>query len=270
MNIVSFSEQSPFDSIRRFDAEGHEFWLARELMKIMGYSKWDAFLSAIEKAIENMDLAGDNVKNNASDYKEPSGKTKQERLNYRLSRYGAYMVALACDGRKIEVALAKKYFAIKAREAEIIIPQQNEKLALVELQNENLRLEIEALKLKTNYTERRNAIAQLQGAQFLALLDGRPDAVIEQIEKITETVVIQNGRSVTFTGKSTAQVAKQYGFKTGKEFELWLKKNKAEHLICQGMRAVQAPYIPEENLAEIKKLFAEKRQNTSRQLNIGE
>lgn len=50
---------------------------------------------------------------------------------------------------------------------------------------------------------------------------------------------------------------KELGFKTGKEFEHWLIRNKQEHLICQGMRAVQAPYIPEENIKEIKRLFSQ-------------
>lgn len=270
MNIVSFSEQSPFDSIRRFDEQGNEYWLARELMIVMGYSKWDAFLSAIERAIDNMELAGDNVKNNASDYKEPSGKTNQERLNYQLSRYGAYMVALACDGRKVEVALAKKYFAIKTREAEVQIPKYSEQIELAKLEIQRLTLINESLKIQTNYFDRREAIATLQGVKFLALLDNRPDAVVEVREVVTETVVCRGNSNVSFAGKSTAQVAKEYGFNTGKDFELWLKQNKAEHLICQGMRAVQAPYIPEENLVEVKKLFANKRQNTTRQLSIGE
>lgn len=272
MTLVQFNNSdnvSPFDSIRHYDSQGNEFWYARELMKIMGYSKWDAFLTAIERAIENMELAGDDIENNASEYKEPSGKTKQERLNYRLSRYGAYMVALSCDGRKQEVALAKKYFAIKTREAEVVIPQQNEKLLLAQIELEKLRLENENLKLKTNFMERRNSIQELHGVQMLALLDGNIE-VVEVKEKVTETVICKNGRNVSFTGKSTAELAKELGFKTGKEFENWLIRNKQQHLICQGMRAVQAPYIPEENLNAVKELFAKTRKTTSRQTVIGE
>lgn len=269
MNLTRYNNDSPFDCIRHYDENGNEFWLARELMAIMGYSKWDAFLTAIERAIENMELAGDNVENNASDYKEPSGKTNQERLNYRLSRYGAYMVALACDGRKKEVALAKKYFAVKTREAEVIIPQQNEALLLASIELEKLKLENENLRLKTNYMERRNAIQELHGVQMLALLDGDVK-VIEKTEKVTETVICQNGRNVSFVGKSTAEMGKELGFKSGKEFEHWLIRNKQEHLICQGMRAVQASYVPEENITAVKELFAKTRKTTTRQTVIGE
>lgn len=122
MSLLQFSHESnesPFDAIRQVDENGNEFWTGRDLQEVMGYSKWDAFLSSIERAIENMDLVGDDINIHASDYKEPSGKTNQERVNYLFSRYGAYMVALACDGRKQEVALAKKYFAVKTRQAEV-------------------------------------------------------------------------------------------------------------------------------------------------------
>jgi DNA-damage-inducible protein D len=44
---------------------------------------------------------------------------RQKVSDYRLTRYGAYMTALAGDGRKPEVAAAKTYFAVKTREAEV-------------------------------------------------------------------------------------------------------------------------------------------------------
>jgi DNA-damage-inducible protein D len=44
---------------------------------------------------------------------------RQEVDDYRITRYGAYMVALSADGRKPQVAAAQKYFAVKTREAEV-------------------------------------------------------------------------------------------------------------------------------------------------------
>lgn len=273
MNIVPINNSSPFDSIRHFDENGNEFWLARELMIVMGYVKWQNFHQSVKEGFENIKLTGDNPFDHITDsgnlVKRIQGGGSGEK-DYKLTRYGAYMVALACDGRKPEVALAKKYFAIKTREAEVIIPQQNEKLELAKIENENLRLENENLKLKINYTERRTAIAQLQGVQFLALIDGNPNAVVEIKEKVTETIVCRGNSSVNFTGRSTAQVAKELGFKTGKDLEMWLSQNNADHLICQGLRAVQAPYIPEENIKEVKYLFNRQKSNGSLQLSIGE
>ena len=59
--VIANQSDSPFDSIRRFDENGKEFWLARELMKLMGYVKWQNFETPIREAIENLELNGDNV-----------------------------------------------------------------------------------------------------------------------------------------------------------------------------------------------------------------
>ena len=271
MTLVQFNNSdniSPFDSIRHYDSQGNEFWYARELMKIMGYSKWERFNGVIEIAIENLETVCDNV---SSHFFPDEGKTKgRPRLDYKLSRLACYHIALSCDSRgNNSVKMAKHYFAVKTREAEVVIPKQNEQLLLAQIELEKLKLENENLKLKTNYMERRNSIQELHGVQMLALLDGNIE-VVEVKEKVTETVICKNGRNVSFTGKSTAELGKELGFKTGKEFENWLIRNKQQHLICQGMRAVQAPYVPEENLKAVKELFAKTRKSTSRQTVIGE
>lgn len=130
-----------------------------------------------------------------------------------------------------------------------------------------LELELEVTKAKTYYMDRRDAIRLIHGAEVLALLDGRPDIVIEKVEKVTETIICKNGRNVSFEGRSTAELGKELGFKSGKELERWLEKNGHFHLVCQGLRVNQASYIPTENLKEVKQLFSKAR---NRQLLIGE
>jgi hypothetical protein len=274
MNIVPFSAESPFDSICRFDSEGNEYWLARELMPLLEYKSWQKFNNVIDNARENLETVTERAIHHIIPIdkmvKRPQGGGSKL-LDYKLSRLACYHIALCCDSRGNDaVKTAKHYFAIKTREAEVVIPKQSEQIELTKLEIQRLTLINENLRMQTNFLDRREAIATLQGVKFLALLDCNPNAVVEIKEVVTETVVCRGNSNVSFTGKSTAQVAKEYGFKTGKELESWLAKNKADHLICQGMRAVQAPYIPEENLAEIKNLFANKRKNTTRQLNIGE
>lgn len=266
-DIIVSNNNSPFDSIRHIDEDNNEFWYARELMGLLGYPRWQTFINPIKQAIENLELANDDPANHFSLLTVKTSGRKAS--DYKLSRYGCYMAALCCDGRKSEVALAKKYFAIKTREAEIVIPQQNERLAIAQLEIEKLKLENENLKLKTNYMERRDTIRQLHGASMLALLDGRPDAVVEKIERVTESIICKNGKTVSFEGKSTAQVGKELGFKTGKEFERWLEKIGRDDLICQGLRINQAPYIPTENIAEVKQVFVENR-TKNRQMLLGE
>ena len=268
------NNDSLFDSIRRYDENGNEFWLARELMPLLEYKQWRRFNDAIERAKITCQNSGNVVDSHFADVDQMQqiGDSQAQRLvtiDVKLTRYSCYLIAMNGDPRKDAIAQAQTYFAVKTREAEVIIPQQNEQLLLAQIELEKMKLENENLKLKTNFMERRNAIQELHGVQMLALLDGNVK-VIEKIEKVTETVICKNDQNVSFIGKSTAELGKELGFKTGKEFEHWLIRNKQEHLICQGMRAVQASYVPLENIPTVKTLFTQLRQRTYRQTVIGE
>ena len=41
--------QSPFDSIKEVDAEGHEWWNSRKLARLMGYMKYWNFERLMDK-----------------------------------------------------------------------------------------------------------------------------------------------------------------------------------------------------------------------------
>ncbi len=45
--------QKTFEDIKRQDETGFEFWSARDLMKPLGYKKWERFGLVIKKAQEN-------------------------------------------------------------------------------------------------------------------------------------------------------------------------------------------------------------------------
>lgn len=261
--------ESPFDSICHFDEQGKEFWSGRELQPILGYVKWQKFKSVIENALENLET----VTGSTSDHFLPVEVKSNGRpaVDYKLSRLACYHVALCCDSRGNDaVKMAKHYFAVKTREAETVIPAQNERIRELELLAKIAELEKATSENHLYLEGRREFILNAHGPQMLALIQGRPDAVVEKIEKVTETIVCRDGRNVSFEGKSTAELGRELGFKSGKEFERWIEKRGRQDLICQGFRALQAPYIPTEKLSEVKRLWAENRKSGDRQLFLGE
>lgn len=111
---------SPFDTIRRTDESG-EWWSARELMPLLGYSKWDRFADAIDRAIVAATNSGTDAVREFSQVAKLTGAGnlgEQARKDYRLSRYAAYLIAMNGDPRKGQIAAAQSYFAIRTREAE--------------------------------------------------------------------------------------------------------------------------------------------------------
>ncbi|MEU5974958.1 phage antirepressor KilAC domain-containing protein [Streptomyces sp. NPDC047315] len=104
------------------DHNGEERWSARDLQQLIGYSKWQEFEKVIAKAklaLTNSDL---DPRDHFTGARKviPGGRWgRQEVSDYRLTRFGAYQVALAGDASKPEVALAKTYFTVKTRDAEL-------------------------------------------------------------------------------------------------------------------------------------------------------
>ena len=45
-------------AVQRVDAEGIEFWFARDLQAPLGYSRWENFQSAIQRATESCEAGG--------------------------------------------------------------------------------------------------------------------------------------------------------------------------------------------------------------------
>jgi hypothetical protein len=123
-NLILNSSSSPFDSIRRFDEHGNEFWTARELMMpLLGYKQWRRFNDVILVAQENLETVTDSVNDHIASTdnmvnRPQGGGVKQ--LDYKLSRLAYYHVALSRNSRGNDsVKSAKHYFAVKTRQAEI-------------------------------------------------------------------------------------------------------------------------------------------------------
>jgi len=103
--------------------EAVECWSARDLQKLLGYSKWENFEKVIEKAKDACNMAGENMTDHFPDVRKMvaigSGAEK-EIDDILLTRYACYLVAQNGDSRKEEIAFAQNYFAIQTRKAELI------------------------------------------------------------------------------------------------------------------------------------------------------
>lgn len=109
--------RTPFEAARRTDEAG-EFWLARDLMPLLGYERWERFVDAIDRARISAEVAGHDPERAISRRRE-IGTGGRRREDFRLTRFAAYLIAMNGDPRKPEIADAQAYFAIKTREAEI-------------------------------------------------------------------------------------------------------------------------------------------------------
>jgi phage antirepressor YoqD-like protein len=109
---------SPFDAIQREDERG-EHWTGRDLMPVMEYSQWRDFAAVIEKARSSLALiqGEEAAASNFAEVRKISAT--RSGADYRLTRFGAYLVAMAGDDTKRAVAEARVYFAVRTREAEV-------------------------------------------------------------------------------------------------------------------------------------------------------
>src|SRR5690606_3632621 len=105
------------------EQDGVEFWYARELQKLLGYSKWDNFSQVIEKAKIACANADQPVADHFSDVGKMVGigsETTREINDLALTRYACYLIAQNGDPRKAEIAFAMTYFAVQTRKQEVI------------------------------------------------------------------------------------------------------------------------------------------------------
>ncbi len=113
---------SPFDGIRHEDEQGKEYWSARELYRLLGYTRWEKF----QKSIEEAKIACENSNQAVSDHFHQkvqlikAGKGARRPVeDYRLSRYACYLIVQNADPNKPIVALGQTYFAYQTRRQEI-------------------------------------------------------------------------------------------------------------------------------------------------------
>ena len=120
-NLPALGEKS-FEDLKHFNQHGAEYWNARELQPLLGYSQWRRFEEAIKRARISCEKSG----NNPAYHFAGVGKmvdlgsgSQREVSDYQLSRFACYLIAQNGDPRKPEIANAQKYFAVQTRKQEL-------------------------------------------------------------------------------------------------------------------------------------------------------
>lgn len=113
--------RTPFDHLCHFDEDG-EYWSAMELSPVLGYT-WEGLKEPIKRAILAISNIGQNgtyhVRKTSVPVATSGNAPNTSKIDYRLTRFGAYMLAMNGVPSKPEIASAQSYFAIKTREAEL-------------------------------------------------------------------------------------------------------------------------------------------------------
>lgn len=130
-----------------------EFWFARDLQDLLGYSEWRNFLKVIEKAKDSAHSVGATVQNHFVDVNKMvqigsgAGRPIEDIM---LTRYACYLVAQNGDPRKEAIAFAQTYFAVQTRKQELI----EERILLQERLQARQKLTESETELSRNIYER--------------------------------------------------------------------------------------------------------------------
>lgn len=102
---------------------GIEYWLARDLQHLLGYTKWDNFLNVVSKAKTACEVSGHAIADhfaNVGKMVDLGSGSQREVDDLMLTRYACYLIAQNGDPKKQEIAFAQTYFAVQTRRAELI------------------------------------------------------------------------------------------------------------------------------------------------------
>ena len=145
-----------FEDLKQANEHDAEYWSARDLQPLLGYSQWRRFEDAIQRAQASCEQSGNAPAYHFADAGKPitGGKgAVQVVQDYQLSRFACYLIAQNGDPRKPEIAQAQKYFAIQTRRQEL---------------SEQLAADLERLELRKQTSEEFKALsgaAQQAGVQ---------------------------------------------------------------------------------------------------------
>lgn len=119
---IERQHHATFEGIRHLDEAGNEFWLARELARVLDYSQYRHFMPVLERAREACRNSGQRTEDHMEDVLtmvEIGSGARREVDDVRLSRYACYLIVQNADPGKPVIANGQTYFALQTRRQEL-------------------------------------------------------------------------------------------------------------------------------------------------------
>ncbi len=267
-NII-YSLTDNFEAHAHKTSEGVEFWMARDLQQLLGYTEWRNFSLVITKSKTACEVSEQEINHHFVDVNKtiqmPKGAEKLI-ADIMLTRYACYLIAQNGDPRKEKIAFAQRYFAIQTRKAELI---------------EQKMLEYERVqareKLKATEKELSQVIfEQTGGNQNFALIISKGDTALfgKTTQQMKDKWNIKNKpladfmptillKAKDFAAEITIFNAKQHKMKSESQISkehITNNQSVRKTLISRGIKPEKLP--PEEDISKIgRKLKSEEKQN---------
>ena len=147
MGDIEKISKSTFESIKKINEYGQEYWSSRDLSKVLGYTDYRNFIAVITKAKDSCKNSGQKVSDHFVDINEMvqiGSGAERELDTIHLSRYACYLIVQNADPSKEIVALGQTYFAVQTRKQEIIESKKYQELKTEDEKRLFLRNEMKA------------------------------------------------------------------------------------------------------------------------------